>query len=68
VTAPLLRRRRLAFHPLQVVAINRLTADAVEIVFTVPPELADEFDYLPGQHIAVRAHHDGREIRRSYSL
>src|SRR5699024_10487263 len=24
--------------------------------------------YLPGQHIAVRAHHDGTEIRRSYSL
>ena len=65
---PLLRRRRLAFHPLQVAAINRLTADAVEIVFAVPDVLADEFDYLPGQHIAVRAHHDGREIRRSYSL
>ena len=64
----LLRRRRLAFHPLEVAAINRLTADAVEVVFTVPESLADEFDYLPGQHIAVRAHHDGKEIRRSYSL
>ncbi len=67
-TAPLLRRRRLTFHALDVAAINRLTADAVEIVFAVPPDLKDEFDYLPGQHIAVRAHHDGREIRRSYSL
>ena len=66
--APMLRRRRLAFHPLRVAAINRLTADAVEIVFAVPDELTDEFDYLPGQHIAVRAHHDGREVRRSYSL
>lgn len=64
----LLRRRRLFFHPLTVAAINRLTADAVEIVFRVPDEYADEFDYLPGQHIAVRAHHDGKEVRRSYSL
>ncbi len=66
--SPLLRRRRLEFHPLTVSAINRLTPDAVEIVFAVPDELADQYDYLPGQHIAVRARHDGREIRRSYSL
>ncbi len=67
-SAQLLRRRRLVFHPLTVAAINRLTADAVEIVLTVPEELAADYDYLPGQHIAVRARHQGREIRRSYSL
>ncbi|MEO7126052.1 MAG: 1,2-phenylacetyl-CoA epoxidase subunit PaaE [Nakamurella sp.] len=65
---PLVTRRRLAFHSLAVAAINRLTADAVEVVFAVPPELAGEFDYLPGQHVAVRLQRDGREIRRSYSL
>ena len=65
---PLLPRRKLTFHALTVAAINRLTADAVEIVFAVPADLADEFDYLPGQHVAVRAHHEGKEIRRSYSL
>lgn len=64
----LLPRRRLVFNTLSVAAVNRLTADAVEVVLTVPPELTAEYDYLPGQHIAVRAHHDGREIRRSYSL
>jgi ring-1,2-phenylacetyl-CoA epoxidase subunit PaaE len=66
--APLLPKRRLAFHPLTVSGINRLTAYAVEVVFAVPMELADEFAYLPGQHVAVRLQHDGREIRRSYSL
>jgi ring-1,2-phenylacetyl-CoA epoxidase subunit PaaE len=66
--APLLPKRRLTFHPLTVSAINRLTADAVEVVFAVPIELADEFAYLPGQHVAVRLQRDGREIRRSYSL
>lgn len=61
-------RRRLRFHPLTVGAVNRLTADAVEVVFAVPAELTDEYDYLPGQHVAVRHQHDGVEIRRSYSL
>jgi ring-1,2-phenylacetyl-CoA epoxidase subunit PaaE len=63
-----LPRRRLRFHPLPVRAVNRLTDDAVEIVLTIPRELADEYDYLPGQHVAVRHHLDGTEIRRSYSL
>lgn len=63
-----LPRRRLRFHPLPVRAVNRLTDDAVEIVLTIPTELADEYDYLPGQHVAVRHHHDGTEVRRSYSL
>lgn len=68
IEEPLLRRRKLTFHPLVVAAINRLTADAVEVVFAVPPEFADELDYLPGQHVAVRMQHEGRELRRSYSL
>jgi len=63
-----LPRRRLVFHPLMVKAINRLTNDAVEIVFAVPAELAAEYDYRPGQHVAIRHRHDGLEIRRSYSL
>lgn len=65
---PLLKRRRLAFHPLPVRAINRLTSNSVEVVFAVPDHLAGEYDYLPGQHVAVRLQHQGREIRRSYSL
>lgn len=66
--APLLTRRKLTFHPLIVAGVHRLTADAVEVIFTVPEQLAGEFDYLPGQHVAVRMTRDGREIRRSYSL
>lgn len=67
--APLLaRRRKLEFHALAVKAINRLTADAVEVVFAVPEDLADVYDFLPGQHIAIRARIGGHEIRRSYSL
>ncbi|WP_228484534.1 1,2-phenylacetyl-CoA epoxidase subunit PaaE [Microbacterium cremeum] len=61
-------RRRAVFHPLRVESIRPLTADAIEVGFAVPPELADAFDYRPGQHIALRMTLDGDEVRRSYSL
>lgn len=66
--APLLIRRRLTFHPLTVREIRRLTSDSVEVIFAVPDDLAGEYDYLPGQHVAVRLQRGGHEIRRSYSL
>ncbi|MGH3026376.1 MAG: 2Fe-2S iron-sulfur cluster-binding protein, partial [Gaiellaceae bacterium] len=38
------------------------------MTFAVPPELAAEYDYLPGQHVALRANVAGHERRRSYSI
>ncbi|WP_422880420.1 1,2-phenylacetyl-CoA epoxidase subunit PaaE [Microbacterium albipurpureum] len=61
-------RRRARFHTLAVSGVRRLTDDAVEVTFAVPPELDDEYAFLPGQHVALRAHLDGEEVRRSYSL
>ena len=61
-------RRRAVFHPLTVESVRPLTADAIEVGFAVPVELADAFDYRPGQHIALRMTLDGAEVRRSYSL
>jgi ring-1,2-phenylacetyl-CoA epoxidase subunit PaaE len=61
-------RRRTRFHTLTVQEVRPLTADAIEVTFAVPDELAGEFDYLAGQHVALRAELDGREVRRSYSL
>lgn len=61
-------RRRAVFHALRVESIRPLTADAIEVSFAVPPELAGAFDYRPGQHIALRMTLDGDEVRRSYSL
>ena len=45
-----------------------LTADSVEVTFAVPAELQGEYDYLPGQYVALRANVDGHEVRRSYSI
>lgn len=61
-------RRRARFHPLTVAEVRPLTDDAVEVSFAVPDDLAAEFFYLPGQHVALRTTLDGTEIRRSYSL
>lgn len=61
-------RRRARFHTLEVAAVRALTDAAVEVTFTVPAHLRDEYAYLPGQHVALRAQLDGSEVRRSYSL
>lgn len=62
------KRHRARFHPLEVAEVRRLTDDAVEVTFTVPDELADDYTYLPGQYVALRKDFDGRELRRSYSI
>jgi ring-1,2-phenylacetyl-CoA epoxidase subunit PaaE len=61
-------RTRARFHTLTVEEVRPLTDDSVEVAFTVPPELADEYDHLPGQYVALRTTLDGVEVRRSYSL
>lgn len=62
------KRRRARFHTLEVAEVRRLTADAVEVTFAVPDELADDYTYLPGQYVALRKDFDGHELRRSYSI
>ncbi|WP_370591484.1 1,2-phenylacetyl-CoA epoxidase subunit PaaE [Saccharopolyspora montiporae] len=62
------RRRRNSFHRLRVAEVDRLCDDAVAVTFEVPPELADEYDFRPGQSLTLRRVLDGREERRSYSI
>ncbi len=62
------RTRRGRFHTLTVSEVRTLTKDAVEVTFAVPPALQPDFDFLAGQHVALRAVVDGQELRRSYSL
>ncbi|WP_432956176.1 1,2-phenylacetyl-CoA epoxidase subunit PaaE [Micromonospora haikouensis] len=77
ITRPV--RRRPAFHPLPVAAVDRLTADAVAITFAVPEELRALFAFSAGQHLTVRlpagapgatgsGAAGGADVRRSYSI
>ncbi|HWT34440.1 MAG TPA: hypothetical protein VN107_11785, partial [Microbacterium sp.] len=56
------------FHTLTVVDVRPLTDESIEVTFAVPADLVDDYRYLPGQNVALRATIDGREVRRSYSL
>jgi len=53
------------FHPLRVAAVEPLTDDAVALSFAVPPELADEYRFVHGQHLTIRG---GDGERRSFSI
>ena len=57
-----------AFHPLRVAEVRRETPDAVSVRFAVPPEVAPEFRFRPGQHVLVRARIDGAVVSRPYSV
>lgn len=59
--------RRSVAHRLRVAAIDRLTDDAVAITLDVPAELADAYDFGPGQHVNL-ALPDQPETRRSFSV
>jgi len=61
-------RRRASFNLLAVAGVRRLTADAIEVSFAVPDDLVGEYDYLPGQYVALRTSIDGQDVRRSYSI
>ena len=56
------------FHSLTVAEVRPETSDAVSIVFTVPPELAVDYAFAPGQYLTLRRTIDGEDMRRSYSI
>ncbi|MCZ2820465.1 phenylacetate-CoA oxygenase/reductase subunit PaaK [Modestobacter sp. VKM Ac-2977] len=66
MTAP--ARRRPQFHPLKVAQVERLTDDAVAVTFDVPPELAEDYSFRPGQALTLRRVDGDRDERRSYSI
>jgi ring-1,2-phenylacetyl-CoA epoxidase subunit PaaE len=56
------------FHRLAVSDLRRESADAVSLTFSIPPELASDYSFVPGQYLTLRTTMDGEEVRRSYSI
>jgi len=56
------------FYPLTISSIERLTAESVSIAFDIPSQLKQEFDFIPGQYLTLKATIGGEEVRRSYSI
>ncbi|OBF13679.1 fatty acid desaturase [Mycobacterium sp. ACS4331] len=55
-------------HRIPVAAVDPITDDSTLVTFAVPEALRDEFRFEPGQHVTIRTHLRGEEIRRSYSI
>ena len=53
---------------LKIKQIDRLTADAVKVVFDVPETLKSSYNYIPGQYLNVIVNINGKDEPRSYSI
>lgn len=56
------------YHRLRVTDVIEETPDAHSLVLSVPPELATEFAYRPGQYLTLRVPHGQGVVARCYSL
>lgn len=56
------------FHDLTVTRIDRDIPEAVAISLDIPPNLVDDFQYLPGQYLTLSATIGGEDVRRNYSI
>lgn len=48
--------------------VRLLTDDAVALTFLVPEERVDDYRFLPGQYLTLRAEINGVDVRRCYSI
>ena len=55
-------------HDLTVAEVRPETADAVRVTLDVPPRLAEEYAFQPGQYLSFERTFQGERIRRSYSI
>jgi ring-1,2-phenylacetyl-CoA epoxidase subunit PaaE len=56
------------FHELRVRRVEPDTDEAVIVSFDVPEPLRQVFGFTQGQHLTLKKHVDGQELRRSYSI
>jgi ring-1,2-phenylacetyl-CoA epoxidase subunit PaaE len=56
------------FHRLPVARVERETRDAIAVTFDVPDALREQFRFVAGQHLTLRAEIGGERVRRSYSI
>ena len=56
------------FHSLKIEDVKQETDDTVSIAFEIPSELVEDYAYIPGQYLTLKADIGGEDVRRSYSL
>ena len=56
------------FHPLEVARVIRETEDCTSFELRVPPNVAEAYQYVAGQHMTFKLRWDDFEVQRCYSL
>lgn len=56
------------FHPLTVKEVKKETNDCVSVLFAIPDELKETFQFTQGQSLTMRTTINGEEVRRTYSI
>lgn len=56
------------YFVLSIAKITKLSADTVEVQFSIPEDLNGKFTYSPGQYLNFAVSVNGKEERRSYSI
>ncbi|GJM32368.1 MAG: phenylacetic acid degradation protein [Saprospiraceae bacterium] len=56
------------FYSLRVNDIRRETTDCVSVALSIPEQNRDEFNFVQGQYLTMKAVINGEEVRRSYSI
>ncbi len=56
------------FHSLTIKELKKETQNAISIVFDIPSELKNEFNFIAGQYITIKTTIAGEELRRAYSI
>ncbi len=56
------------FHSLTVAAVRQLTPNSVAVSFAVPDGLKSTFTFEAGQYMTIKHYHNGKELRRAYSI
>lgn len=56
------------YYAVSVAELTKLNSDAVQVSFDIPSELANHFQFIPGQYINLEVLVNGKKERRSYSI
>jgi len=56
------------FYDVTIKEIEQETANAVSVVFDIPEDIKENFSFVSGQYITLKAFIDNKEVRRAYSI
>lgn len=56
------------FYPLKVSEVNKTTDDCSVVTFNITEDLKEQFTFIQGQYLTLKANINGEDVRRSYSL